>query len=288
MKSMTGYGYSEYQDEQIHISFEIKSYNNRYLDIIINLPPFLNSLEPELRKLITADAARGRVEVYIRVRELEEDLTVHLDRGAVKAYSETLRELASAAGIEADLRPADFLQLEGILKTEKKRDIDIYRLRVNELYAECSRQWDASRKAEGRTAEEDIRSHIGQIADALVLFEQKAGEMESNIVSGIRTKFSEVLGDQADEQRVLAETAVLLVKYSINEEIVRLRAHIDAFLKEAGSGSAVGKKLDFLCQEINREINTIGSKSFMVEINQKVVDVKDKLENIREQLRNVE
>lgn len=112
--------------------------------------------------------------------------------------------------------------------------------------------------------------------------------MEINIKTNIRSKFMDVLGDHLDEQRVLAETAVLLVKYSINEEIVRLRGHLDSFLSGVSGGEAVGKKLDFICQEINREVNTIGSKSFMLEVNQRVIEVKDSLENIREQLRNVE
>ena len=288
MKSMTGYGYSEYQDDKIHITVEVKSYNNRYLDIIINQPAFLNQLEPELRKFIGDRAERGRVELYVRVRELEEDLVVHLDRKAAEAYSETLRELSEAAGIEGGLELSHLLAVEGILKTEKKRDIDIYRQKLMPLLEACLLQWEDSRVNEGRAAEEDIRGSLAVITGALELFMQKASDIESAVKTNIRTKFMDVLGDQIDEQRVLAETAVLLVKYSINEEIVRLKGHLDSFLAEVESGAAVGKKLDFICQEINREVNTIGSKSFMLEVNQKVIEVKDSLENIREQLRNVE
>ena len=288
MKSMTGYGYAECQNEKLHISLEIKSYNNRYLDIIINLPPFLNQLEQELRKAVSENAERGRVEIYLRVRELEEDIEVNLDRAAVSAYAETLREMAEAAGVKSEIELGHLLAVDGLMKVEKKRDIDAYRSLVMPLFEDCRSRWEQSRIKEGLSAEKDISRHISMIKEAVCLFELKADEMEDNIKNNIRTKFRDVLGDELDEQRILAETAVLLVKYSINEEIVRLNGHLDTFLDEISSGEAVGKKLDFICQEINREINTIGSKSFIMEINQKVVEVKDKLENVREQLRNVE
>lgn len=288
MKSMTGYGYAEYQDEKIHITLELKSYNNRYLDIIINQPSFLNPLEPKLRKYISGRAERGRVELYLRVRELEEDLVLHLDRKAAASYAGTLRELAQEAGLDGSIELSHLLAFDGILKTEKKRDIDNYSEKIMPLLGKCFSQWDESRIIEGRATEEDISRSMAIIYDALEMFTGKAVEMEVNIKTNIRDKFMDVLGDQVDEQRVLAETAVLLVKYSINEEIVRLRGHLDSFTAAMSGGDAVGKKLDFICQEINREVNTIGSKSFMLEVNQKVIEVKDSLENIREQLRNVE
>jgi len=288
MKSMTGYGYSEYQDEKIHFILEMKSYNNRYLDIIINQPVFLNALEPEIRKYISDNAERGRVEIYLKVRELEEDIVFHLDKTAAASYAETLRGLTDAAGLDEDINLSHLLSFEGILKTEKKRDIEEYWTKISPLLEDCFAQWDESRQKEGVETSADIKSNLSVIYDAIELFKSKAGEMEDNIKNNIRAKFAEVLGDDIGEQRVLAETAVLLVKYSINEEIVRLKGHLDSFSAATESGGAVGKKLDFICQEVNREVNTIGSKSVILELNQKVVEVKDALENIREQLRNVE
>ena len=288
MKSMTGYGYAEYQDEKIHLILEMKSYNNRYLDIIINQPVFLNALEPEIRKVISDNSERGRVEVYLRVRELEEDVVFHLDKSAASAYAESLRSLADAAGLDENISLSHLLSFEGILKTEKNRDIDQYRDKIMPLLETCMKQWEASRCKEGVETAENIKSHLDVIYEAAELFKRNAAGMEENIKINIKNKFTDVLGDEIDEQRVLAETAVLLVKYSISEEIARLKGHLDSFSEAAGSGEAVGKKLDFICQEINREVNTIGSKSFMMEVNQTVVEVKDSLENIREQLRNVE
>ncbi|MDC7126516.1 MAG: YicC family protein [Spirochaetales bacterium] len=288
MKSMTGYGYAEYQDEKIHLILEVKSYNNRYLDIIINQPVFLNPLEADIRKYINDRAERGRIEVYLRMRELEEDIVFHLDRSAAKTYSDALKELSQIAGINEKLELSHLLSFDGMLKAEKKRDIEEYKKKVFPLLEEAFKQWDDSRIKEGQETYNDISSSLDVIYGAVDLFEEKASEMEENIKTNIKTRFNEVLGDEVAEQRILAETAVLLVKYSINEEIVRLKGHLDSFKTSALSGDAVGKKLDFICQEINREINTIGSKSVIIEINQKVVDVKDSLENIREQLRNVE
>ena len=288
MKSMTGYGYAEYQDEKIHLILEMKSYNNRYLDIVINQPVFLNSLEPEIRKYISNNAERGRVEIYLRVRELEEDVTVHLDKSAASSYAEALRQLSEAAGIEENVSLSHILSFEGVLKTEKNRDIDEYRKKIMPLLETCLNQWETSRLKEGLETENHIKSYIDVIYRALDVFQANAEQMEENIKTNIKSKFAEVIGDSVDEQRVLAETAVLLVKYSISEEISRLKGHLDSFLKSVESGEASGKKLDFICQEINREVNTIGSKSIIMDVNKTVVEVKDSLENIREQLRNVE
>ena len=288
MKSMTGYGSAEYQDEKIHFILEIKSYNNRYLDIIINQPVFLNPIEPEIRKYIGDNAERGRVEIYLKIRELEEDVVFHIDKHAASEYADSLRALCEAVGIDEEINLAHLLSFEGLLKSEKKRDIDEYRKKIFPLLETCLVQWDESRLREGKETAEDINANLAVIYDAAELFKARAGEMEDNIRTNIKTRFAEVLGNEADEQRIMTETAVLLVKYSINEEIVRLKGHLDSFKAAAESGNAVGKKLDFICQEINREVNTIGSKSFIMELNQRVIQVKDSLENIREQLRNIE
>ncbi len=288
MKSMTGYGYAEYQDDKIHLSIEIKSYNNRYLDIVINQPAFLNGLEPELRKYISSNAERGRVEVYLRVRELEEDVVFYIDKAAAKSYADALKGLTDAAGLDEKISLSHLLSFEGVLKSEKNRDLDEYFAKIMPLMKSCMSQWEDSRIKEGAETEGNIKSHLDVIYKALTVFEKNAAEMENHILTNIKTKFTDVLGDQLDEQRVLAETAVLLVKYSINEEISRLRGHLDSFSSALKLDEAIGKRLDFVCQEINREVNTIGSKSIIMEVNETVVSVKDSLENIREQLRNVE
>ena len=162
---------------------------------------------------------------------------------------------------------------------------------IEPLLGEALRCFASTRRAEGGRLVLDIESQLEKIDQCVRAFEKDAGEIEETIRTGLRKRFAEVFGDEVDENRVLGEVAVQLTRFSINEEIVRLRAHLDSF-REIGFGAGadlpVGKKLDFLCQELNREINTTGSKSIMVEVNQQVVLAKDALENVREQLRNVE
>ena len=155
---------------------------------------------------------------------------------------------------------------------------------LNEAYDE----FDASRLREGAVTKQDILGHLAVLKAATGLFQERSRDLEALIQSNLRERFDQVMGNRMDEDRVLAETAVLLVKFSIDEEISRLTGHLDAFADIADSDGPVGKKLDFICQEVNREINTVGSKSTLYEINQRVVDAKDSLEKIREQLRNVE
>ena len=170
MKSMTGYGSAEYQDEKIHLILELKSYNNRYLDIIINQPVFLNSIEPEIRKYVGDNAERGRVELYLKIRELEEDVIFHLDKQAASAYAKSLRELTDVAGIDEKISLAHLLSFEGLLKSEKKRDIDEYKKKIFPLLETCLVQWEKSRRKEGLETAKDINRHLSVIYEATELF----------------------------------------------------------------------------------------------------------------------
>ncbi len=288
MKGMTGYGYSEFQNEQIHITLEMKSYNNRYLDMQISLPPFLNPLEPRIREFLASRMERGRVEVYVKSVELSSDARVILDENVVHTYHEVLLRLAKVAGIEPEMSLSTYLGLEGILKVETKRDIETYWALLIPLLEESFGKLDAMRDAEGVSTREDIENHLAFIEGALSLVETNAAVLEERIRTSLKERFFELLGEGMDEGRVYAETAVLLVKCTINEECSRLKSHLSHFRKTLGEGAPMGKRLDFISQELNREVNTIGSKSTVYEINQAVVDMKDAIENIREQLRNVE
>ncbi len=288
MKSMTGFGYREYQDDRLRMTLELKGYNNRYLDIAVSLPPFLSPLENRVREEIAKGIPRGRVEVSLKVRETEEGVTVSIDRGAVRAYAGALRELAELAEIEEPLHLSHLLRLEGVLKAERERNLEDYWDRLRPLLRDTLAEFESSRVREGRALEADILSQIGLLEQRTALIEEHVPELESTIRDSLRQRFREVLGNEADEGRIYTETAVMLVRYTINEEIVRIRAHLSSFRENAAADGPVGKKLDFICQELNREINTIGSKSILVPVSQAVIDMKDALENIREQLRNLE
>lgn len=288
MRSMTGFGTSEYTGESVRVTVDLKAYNNKYLDIAINMPTWLSALEGRIRdKIKDMGIIRGRVEINIRVKELKEDINVIIDENIVKEVVSGLNRVRDMSGVTGDILLSDIMNFEGVIKTEKKRDIEtLWDILEKELDAVLT-QFIQEKEREGKTLKDDIFSSLDLIENEAL----KAGEfvpvIEDKIKNNFREKFREVLGEEIDENRILSEVAVLLVKYDINEEIVRLKSHIDNF-RVSSSEIPCGKKLDFICQEMNREINTIGSKSPVIEISQLVVNMKNNLEQIREQARNVE
>lgn len=288
MKSMTGYGHRDWSDDSISLSVELKSYNNRFLDIFVNLPSFLSPLEPRVREFLSDRCLRGKVEVSVRAKELRGDVSVTVDEATATAYFGAVKRLAGVLGLEENPKLSTILGLEGVLVAERSRDPERFWVPLERLLSEAFVDFDAARTREGRATEEDIFSQLGVIETALAVVSSHCPVMEAAIVDNLRNRFREVLGDQVDENRVLAETAVLLMKYTISEELSRLSAHLKEFRAEAERNPAPGKKLDFLCQEINREINTIGSKTPVLDVSRAVVNMKDALENVREQLRNIE
>lgn len=288
MKSMTGYGYTEHRDHQVHLVLELKSYNNRYLDISMSLPPSLSRLEPRVREYLGSKIARGRVELFIRVTDLDEEMEVMVDRKVVENYVHVLSELAQTAGIPAEIKIDHLLSLEGVLKTERNPDVEAYWQLLEPRLEALLADFEATRAREGETTQADIASNLAVVSRSLETIDGYSAELETQIKNNLRVRFLEMMGDGVDETRIMSETAVMLVKSAIAEEIVRIRSHLDHFREVMGQNQPVGKKLDFICQELGREINTIGSKSAIMEVNQSVIDVKDALEKIREQLRNVE
>jgi len=288
MISMTGYAYREYQDENIQLSLELKSYNNRYLDISVNAPSFLSPVEPGIRSFMKNRVHRGKVEVSVRVKELIENIEVHIDTKAAREYGKALNSLAQTLGLKEQAHLSHFLRLEGIFKPVKDRDIERLESLILSELEKADLDFQHARAVEGEATARDILENIRVFEDALVHIESHAEGLEEHIRGELSQRFRELVGEAYDENRILSETAVLLMKYSIGEETSRIRSHLNQFKNLMFQEGGVGKKLDFICQELNREINTIGSKSNIVEINQSVVDSKDALEKIREQLRNVE
>jgi uncharacterized protein (TIGR00255 family) len=288
MKSMTGYGYTEFQDNRHHIGLEIKSYNNRYLDIVVNMPSALGPLEKKIRDFMLSRVLRGRVEITLRFREFKEDIRVHLDKNTVHMYMEALSGLLEEAGIKEGVQLSHLLRMEGILKTEHLRDPERYWDILLPLLEKTYTDFEETRISEGDATFTDIKEQVDKIRDQVLKIKECAPELEDQIKESIKQRFQELLGNGIDENRIYSETAVLLIKYSINEELVRMNSHLSSFLDAAHGAGVIGKKLDFICQELNREINTIGSKSVMLPVSQAVIEIKDSLEKVREQLRNIE
>ena len=288
MKSMTGYAYKELQGEARSYTLEVRAYNNRYLDVSVGVPPFLNPLEPRIRERVSAQVRRGKVDVWIKVREIISEPNVSVDSSAARAYLGALEQLKSETRLAGDIHVEHLLNFEGILTVERRRDVESIWDELFPLLDEALRDFEEVRDREGRATYHDVHGLLGRITTEVETIAGKAPEVEKKVIDSIRSRFREVLGDEAEEQRIYAEAAALMVKHSIHEEVSRLRAHIDAFEKTMGQEEPVGKRLDFICQEMNREINTISSKSIEVDIHNSVIEVKDDLEKIREQLRNVE
>ena len=288
MISMTGYAYREKTGQDLSVTVEIKGCNSRYLEIFVNLPPWLTMLETEIRKRLASCCGRGKVEVFIRIREHNTPVNISVNATAARAYFDAINNLARELALDERCGLATLLEMDGVLDIEKNRDDERYRQEIEPLLLEAIEAFTAERAREGKHTEEDILSNIEKIESSLKTVVSFAPVIENTIKENIKARFTELLGNQVDENRILAETASLLLKYTISEEISRLSSHLGEFRAETQINPRPGKKLDFLSQEINREINTIGSKSAIVEVSGEVVKMKEALENIREQLRNVE
>ncbi|MDR1445166.1 MAG: YicC family protein [Treponema sp.] len=288
MNSMTGYAFRERQEEDYSLSVELRGYNSRFLEINFFLPPYFSSLERRIRELITPVCVRGRVDVTVRYRDQNSPFKVTVNHEAVTAYRDAFNSLAEilGAGEKPDIKT--LIDREGVLELEWLRDEDRYWRRIEGPLTTALDLFTAERSREGLHTREHILSQIGVIEASLQQVALHADELESLIKENLRSRFFELLGDAVDENRVLAETAVLLMKHTIAEEISRLQSHLSEFRAEAEKNPHPGKKLDFLSQEMNREINTIGSKTPHIEVSRAVVEMKNALENVREELRNVE
>ncbi len=289
MTSMTGYAYQAATFEEAELSVEIRSVNSRFLDLNINLPPYLNSLEQRIREAAGQQIVRGKVDITFRIKERQPDVRILADTGAATEYARAIKAVAQAIGAEdAALPLALIVSQPGVLIADKNYDAEKYWKMIEPLFFDALNQFTEDRKREGRNLYADIAAKLDTLDSCAAFFKQWQPTMESRFKEQLRAKFHELLGERADEQLIMNETAVMLVKYTINEEIVRLESHLAALRAELSENPAPGKKMDFICQEINREINTIGSKNQFVEVGNTVITAKDALENIREQSRNVE
>ncbi|MCL1817971.1 MAG: YicC family protein [Spirochaetaceae bacterium] len=288
MKSMTGYGCAETAAAAFRMSLEIKSYNNRYLDIYVNVPSALSALEPRIREYLGARVLRGKVEVFLKVKHITQNLSVSFDPAVAQGYLAALQKLAELAGTGEEIRLSHLLQMEGIFKTEDIRGIEEYAGELESLLEKAFAGFEESRLREGAATEKDILALLDDIRKNAQAAAACAPEIEDHFSRIIRGRMEELLAGEIDEARIAAETAMLLVRYSIHEELARLASHCEAFLAAAAETGSIGRRLDFICQEINREVNTLGSKNVLAGVSRFVVAMKDSLENIREQIRNIE
>jgi uncharacterized protein (TIGR00255 family) len=286
---MTGYAYNEVSSGQISFSVEIKSYNSRYLDLEVYVPPYLSRLENHFRRIAEEKIRRGKVEISIKIKQLQQNTSVAVDLNAAKAYRDALSLLADEIGAKTDDIPIALIAAqEGVLTVQNDLDIDFFTKTLTPPFLSALQAFIADREREGANIAADISGQLAMLEKAQRFFADWQPKMDALFRESIRKRFAELLGDAVDEGRVMTETAAMLVKYTINEEIIRLKSHLKALKAELSSDDAPGRKIDFICQEINREINTIGSKNQFVEVGEMVIAAKNALENIREQARNIE
>ena len=286
---MTGYSYEEVSLEKAVVSVEIKSVNSRFLDLNINIPSFLNQLESYFRSKITEKIVRGKVDVNIRIKELETDTEVVADTAAARSYFEAIKKVSDACGYNSENIPLSLvISQPGVLNVNRTYDIEKYKSMIEPVFTSSLEKFVQDRVREGTNLKNDLLEKLTKLEECAAFFKEWQPKMEEAFKSQITSKFNELLGDGADQNRIMTETAAMLVKYTINEEIVRLMSHLKAIRAELETNPVPGKKLDFICQEANREINTIGSKNQFAEVGAMVIKAKDSLENIREQSKNVE
>ena len=288
MKSMTGYGHSIYKSSDYILEVEIKSYNNRYLDISHTINPLLSSYETYVDEEIKKTVSRGHLDVSLKLKTLSMPSELVLDENLLTQYKNSIERISTLTG--AALPDAGFYTtLEGVISNTRTVDQDFYKEGVESATREALSMLDENKKREGEGTKKDLEKLGAKFKASLEIILSKKDEMEEYFKKILLEKYEELLGEKGkDDPRFLSEVAALLVKYSINEECSRLKVHLSEYDKLLESDESVGKKLDFLCQEMNREINTTASKSQMVEINLEVVKMKDALEDIREQARNIE
>ena len=288
MKSMTGYGHSIYKSSDYILEVEIKSYNNRYLDISHTINPLLSSYETYVDEEIKKTVSRGHLDVSLKLKTLSMPSELVLDENLLTQYKNSIERISTLTG--AALPDAGFYTtLEGVISNTRTVDQDYYKEGVESATREALAMLDENKKREGEGTKKDLEKLGAKFKASLEIILSKKDEMEEYFKKILLEKYEELLGEKGkDDPRFLSEVAALLVKYSINEECSRLKVHLSEYDKLLESDESVGKKLDFLCQEMNREINTTASKSQMVEINLEVVKMKDALEDIREQARNIE
>lgn len=291
IKSMTGYGRSVETRNGREFTVEVRSVNNRYLDCAVRLPRLVAFAEDAVKQAVKNTISRGKVDVYVSVRsEGGEQGTVTLNTALAEGYLAAMRQMAETFGLENDVRVSDLSRLPEVFTVDKPEvDEEALLADLMAVTNEALAGYDAMRTTEGAALDHDLRSRGARILELVGQVEKQSPKTVSDYRARLEAKLREVLANTAiDESRILTEAAIFADKVAVDEETVRLRSHLNQMNAMLDAGGAVGRKLDFLLQEMNREANTIGSKCTDVAVARIVVDIKAELEKIREQVQNVE
>lgn len=291
-KSMTGFGRGECSNGNYHLKIEIKTVNHRYNDINIKMPRHMNYAEENMKNIIKNKISRGKVDVYVNLEYIDgAPIDIKADIDLARSYKETLEEINRELSLSGDIRINNVLSLSDIIKTERK-EIDEEALWevVEESLNMAVEDVMMMKLREGAELEKDMIAHLKEIENILEVVEKRSPVVVTEYKEKLNVRINDLLDKDisVDEEKLSQEVAYFADKSNINEEIIRLKSHINQFEKILAEEETVGRKLDFLIQEMNREINTIGSKANDIEISTSVVNIKAEIEQIREQVQNVE
>ena len=291
IKSMTGYGKSEQTIDSLNVTVEIKSVNNRYFEFSARVPREYGFLEEKLKKYCNSLITRGKVECYVSVEDLEErEMEVNVNETLAAGYVKALKELSERFGLKDDISAVTLSRYPDVITLHKASEDEERIWNAVKTVAETAvSKFIEMRETEGSKLRGDILSRADYIIECVEFIEGRSPETVREYNEKLKQRMKELLGDAAvDEQRLLNEAAIYADKIAVDEETVRLRSHISQLREFMNSSEAIGRKLDFLVQEINREANTIGSKAQDVDIAKKVIAIKAEVEKIREQVQNIE
>ena len=291
IKSMTGYGSSKGTVEGLNITVELKSVNNRYLDANVRLPRSFLFAEELLKSAIQKHISRGKVDMFVSVDSSDAgDMTVKVNEPLLKGYLDALKHISEEHDLPFDVTAYNISRFSDVLSVEKKElDAEAISRGIVEIAEKALDDYDSMRSREGEKLREDVLSRIGIIDSLVKRVEEESPKTVAEYRARLEARMAEVLGTAGiDENRILAEAAIFADHIAVDEETVRLRSHMSQLSAMVNGVSPIGRKMDFLIQEFNRETNTIGSKCQNSDIAHIVVDIKSEIEKIREQIQNIE
>ncbi len=291
IKSMTGYGSAKGTVEGIEVCVELKSVNNKFLDTSVRLPRSFLFTEETIKSAVMTHITRGKVDVFVTVdTSMADDMVVKVNEPLLKGYISALKQIAKDNDLPNDITAMSVSRFPDVLNVEKKElDAEAVAAGIRNIAEQALCDFDAMRIREGAKLKEDVLSKLETIEKLVTVIETESPKTVEEYREKLRQKLLEVLGTSGiDETRIVTEAAIFADKVAVDEETVRLRSHMSQLRTMLDGGSPIGRKIDFLLQEFNREANTIGSKCQNADIAHVVVDLKSEIEKIREQIQNIE
>ncbi len=291
VKSMTGYGRAVETVNGREFTVEIRSVNNRYLDCTVKMPRIFSFAEDAVKQLVKSEVSRGKVDVFISINaEAASDVQVTLNKPVVEGYLNAMRQMVQEYGVKDDISVTALARMPEVFLVEKPQaDEEQMKADLLDVVRKALVNYNHMREVEGAALETDLRNRAATILNLVSQVEQASPQTVADYRRRLEEKMHEVLENKSiDESRILTEAAIFADKIAVDEETVRLRSHLEQMDTMLTNGGGVGRKLDFLLQEMNREANTTGSKCTDVKVARIVVDIKAELEKIREQTQNLE